>query len=451
MEEVVLNNRYRLLELVGSGGMAVVYRGLDTLLQRDVAVKVLREGYASDPAFLARFRREAQAAANLQHPNVVTVYDVGQDGVRHYIVMEYVQGHDLKTLIRQRGRMSVEEALDIAIQVSLGAGHAHRMDLVHCDVKPQNVLVTEDGWAKVTDFGISRALSELGLTESEAVWGSPVYFSPEQAAGEPPSPASDVYSIGIILYEMLAGAPPFQADKAAALALMHLREDPPPLVSLNPRVPPQLEAIIRKTLSKEPAARHRSADELAFVLDEYQADSALDTGMQPAAEGRPRAIDAAGTAGRRARTGAGLEREGPVDRLTLALSAIALVAVVGLIPLWILVYRAYSASAQAPASPTAEALPTFTPRSERAVVPDLVGRSVEEATAMLRSLRIEYVLEGRDVQGGRAGIVLEQTPRGGEEVAPGSEARLIISSHRPRDRSCLRSRLRERQSPPVRR
>ena len=221
METVVLNERYRLLELIGSGGMAVVYRGMDTLLQRQVAVKVLREAFAGDPAFLARFQREARAAANLDHPNVVTVYDVGHDGDRHYIVMECVDGQDLKTLIRREGRLDVDDALDIALQVCAGVGHAHKAGIIHCDIKPQNVLVTWDGRAKVTDFGIARALSGSGITESETVWGSPLYFSPEQAAGEPPSPASDVYSIGIMLYEMLAGAPPFQAEKPGARADAH--------------------------------------------------------------------------------------------------------------------------------------------------------------------------------------------------------------------------------------
>ena len=237
METALLNNRYRLLEVVGSGGMAVVYRGVDTLLQRPVAIKVLREAFAGDPAFLARFQREARAAANLDHPNIVTVYDVGQDGDRHYIVMEYVDGHDLKTLIRQKVRLSIGETLDIATQVCAGVGHAHKAGVIHCDLKPQNVLVTRDGRVMVTDFGIARALSASGVTESDTVWGSPLYFSPEQAAGESPSPASDVYSIGVMMYEMLTGAPPFQAEKPTALALMHMREDPPPMAVRNPQVP----------------------------------------------------------------------------------------------------------------------------------------------------------------------------------------------------------------------
>jgi len=184
MEETLLNNRYRLVELLGSGGMAVVYKAVDTLLHRPVAIKVLREAYADDPSFLARFQQEARAAARLDHPNVVTIYDVGQEGNLHYIVMEYVEGEDLKTIIRREGPLSVDRAVDIAVQVAAGVGHAHKAGIVHCDVKPQNVLVTPEGVAKVTDFGIARALSESGLTDPDVVWGSPLYFSPEQAAGE---------------------------------------------------------------------------------------------------------------------------------------------------------------------------------------------------------------------------------------------------------------------------
>ncbi len=429
MEDVVLNGRYRLLELVGSGGMAVVYRALDTVLHREVAVKVLREAYASDPAFLARFGREAQAAANLQHPNIVTVYDVGQDGDRHYIVMEYVDGQDLKTLIRQRGQLGVSEALDIAIQISSGAGHAHRMGLVHCDIKPQNVLVNEDGWAKVADFGISRALSELGLTESETVWGSPVYFSPEQAAGEPPSPSSDVYSIGIVLYEMLAGSPPFQADRAAALALMHLREEPPPLAPLNRQVPPQLEWIIRKVLSKEPAARYRAGDQLAYVLDDYRAGSVQQTGVQFPDEtlGEPSSLPV--EAGFRQPGADALgETPGVADRLTTILAVVAFVAVIGLVPLWVLVYRAYSASPSEPPSPTTGILPTQAPPADIVSLPDVVGKSTDDAIATLHSVGLRYVVEERDEPDARGGTVLQQRPPANQRVPADSEVLLLVSS-----------------------
>ena len=426
MEPVMLNDRYRLLKLIGSGGMAVVYRGVDTLLQRQVAVKVLREGFASDPAFLARFQRESRAAANLDHPNVVTVYDVGQDGDRHYIVMEYVDGQDLKTLIRQKGRLHMDEALDIAVQVCAGVGHAHKAGIVHCDVKPQNVLVTQDGRAKVTDFGIARALSGSGITESETVWGSPLYFSPEQAAGEPPSPASDVYSIGVVMYEMLAGLPPFQAESPAALALMHMREEPPPLAVRNPQVPAQLEWIVRKVLAKEPSVRYRTAEQLGHVLEEYRRHSEQMTGWQPAVPSRslatPPPLDYAAPPGP-----APASRAIP-DWLSWVLGGIAFVAVVGLIPLWLLVYSAYSALPSLPSTPTPPALVTLTSEAQVVAVPSVVGSPVDEARRTVERAGLRYVLlEERDEPDAERGVVLEQDPAPGERVPRDSEVSVVVN------------------------
>jgi len=424
MESIMLNNRYRLLELVGSGGMAVVYKGVDTLLQRRVAVKILRESFASDPAFLARFRREAQAAAGLDHPNIVTVYDVGQDGDRHYIVMEYVDGVDLKTWIRQKGRLSVNEALNIGIQIAAGVGHAHKAGVIHCDIKPQNVLVTADGRAKVTDFGIARALSESGLTEAETVWGSPPYFSPEQAAGDPLTPASDVYSIGIVIYEMLAGAPPFQAEKPAALALMHMREEPPPLAVRNPQVPPQLEWIIRKVLAKEPSARYRTADQLAHVLEEYRRHGEQVTGWQPVTPIPARPVRAALQPVPEAPAGPG---RGP-DSLAWVLGAIAIVAWLGLVPLGWMVVQAYSV--KPPVLPTATPTPlvTLTPVVQMVPLPDVVGKPVEEARATLTGQGFRVLVSGeRDEPGVAAGIVLEQNPPAGTSVPLDSQVSIVVS------------------------
>ncbi len=424
MESIMLNNRYRLLELVGSGGMAVVYKGVDTLLQRRVAVKILRESFAGDPAFLARFRREAQAAAGLDHPNIVTVYDVGHDGDRHYIVMEYVDGVDLKTWIRRKGHLSVNEALNIGIQVAAGVGHAHKAGVIHCDIKPQNVLVTTDGRAKVTDFGIARALSESGLTESETVWGSPPYFSPEQAAGDPLTPASDVYSIGIVIYEMLAGAPPFQAEKSAALALMHMREEPPPLAVRNPQVPPQLEWIIRKVLAKEPAARYRTADQLAHVLEEYRRHGEQATGWQPVTPLPARPVRAEPQPIREAPAGPGA---GP-DTLTWTLAAIAIVAWLGLVPLSWMVVQAYSV--KPPVLPTATPTPlaTLTPVVQMMPLPDVVGKPIEEARATLIGQGFRVVVSGeRDEPGVDQGIVLEQDPPAGTSVPLASEVSVVVS------------------------
>jgi predicted Ser/Thr protein kinase len=427
MEPVVLNNRYRLLELIGSGGMAVVYRAVDTLLQRQVAVKVLRESYAGDPAFLARFQREAQASASLDHPNVVTVYDVGQDGDRHYIVMEYVDGQDLKTLIRRKGRLSVDEALDIAIQISAGVGHAHKAHFIHCDVKPQNVMVTHDGRAKVTDFGIARALTESGLTESEIVWGSPTYFSPEQAAGEPPTPASDVYSIGVVMYEMLSGLPPFQAEKAAALALMHMREEPAPLASRNPQVPPQLEWIVRKVMAKEPAARYRNADQLSHVLDEYRRQGEQATGWQPLAPAAAPAISKPV----QAVSEPVLEPESDASsaRLTWVLGAVALLLVAGLIPWWLIVLNAWNREPPAPA-PTRTTAPfvTVPPTAQEISVPDIVGKSIDEARWEVERRGLQFRVSGeRDEPGKEHGIVLEQVPTPGTRALFGSEISVVVS------------------------
>jgi len=278
-QETLLNDRYRLIAQQGSGGMAVIYKATDLALGRTVAVKILRPSLTSDPEFLKRFRQEARNVANLSHPNIVTVHDVGQDGNTHYIVMEYIDGEDLKRLIRAGAPFSIDRALSIAIKICAGVGYAHRAGLVHADVKPQNVLVTENDKVKVTDFGIAQALSVTQpLERQRIVWGSPHYFSPEQAQGEPPTPASDVYAIGIVLFEMLTGRLPFVGADQQELALAHIRETPPHASDLNPNVPVHLDRILDKVLSKEPGSRYRTADQLGRILISYrrQGHSATD-------------------------------------------------------------------------------------------------------------------------------------------------------------------------------
>jgi serine/threonine protein kinase len=266
-EKILLNNRYQLEERQGSGGMAMVYRAQDLMLERTVAIKLLRADFSKDPDFRERFRQEAKAAANLSHPNIVTVHDFGLDSGRLFIVMEFVPGTDLKTIIQQRGRFPIEETIRLMVQACAGIGYAHRAGLVHCDVKPQNMLVTPDKRLKVLDFGIARALTTIAPEEqADIVWGSPQYFSPEQAAGNAPSPASDVYSLGVILYEMLTGQLPFSAPEAEELARMHRETPPPSPRKINPEIPAKLEQIILKVLSKEPSARYRTADQLGRVL-----------------------------------------------------------------------------------------------------------------------------------------------------------------------------------------
>jgi serine/threonine-protein kinase len=221
----LLNNRYQIEGRIGSGGMAEVYRARDLMLERIVAIKLLREGFSTEASFRERFRQEAKAAVTTR-PNIVTIHDFGFDDQQIFIVMEYVPGTDLKTILESRGKLSVDEALPLIIQACAGVGYAHRAGLVHCDVKPHNMIVTPDQRLKVTDFGIARALASIHPQEvSHVVWGSPQYFSPEQAAGLPPTPATDVYGLGVVLYEMLTGRYRLQP---AQQAVMHRNVPPTP-------------------------------------------------------------------------------------------------------------------------------------------------------------------------------------------------------------------------------
>ncbi len=376
---VILNGRYQLLDRVGSGGMARVYKAQDKALGRIVAVKMLHESLTSDKEFLQRFQKEAHAAANLTHPNIVTVHDIGQDKNRYYIVMEYLEGRTLKQMIRQyngNGRsMPISRALDLTIQICAGIGYAHRAELVHCDVKPQNILVTRDDRVKVADFGIARAISEATLNQQASlVWGTPQYFSPEQAAGEPATPASDVYAIGIILYELLTGQLPFSADTPTALALKHLQEDPPPISEINPAVPMQLEQIIKKVLAKEPAGRYRTAGQFGRILSAYRQRSLAETGpiypvsatvespvpiteqqtrvyQRPEPQPTTKASRAkpyrgetavANTLPQPLHIPAYQDETTTIDWTAVTLGLVALIALLGLIPLWYMVYPAWA-------------------------------------------------------------------------------------------------------------
>lgn len=277
-EPIILDKRYQLEERLGSGGMAIVYRAHDLSLERTVAIKLLRKDFSNNPQFRQQFKQEAKAAANLSHPNIVTVHDFGLDSNQLFIIMEYVPGNDLKHILREQGRMSIQEALNLMIQACAGIGYAHRAGLVHCDIKPQNMLVTPDQRLKVVDFGIARALAGISPDEkSEIVWGSPHYISPEQASGSAPSTASDVYSLGIVFYEMLTGQLPFNGETPEQLAELQQVALPPSPRKINPLIPTSLEQIVLKVLSKEPAARYRTADQLGSVLKSLQQQSNTQT------------------------------------------------------------------------------------------------------------------------------------------------------------------------------
>ncbi|MGD9696519.1 MAG: Stk1 family PASTA domain-containing Ser/Thr kinase [Thermoleophilia bacterium] len=266
----LIGGRYELGRQLGRGGMARVYLAHDRLLDREVAVKVLSEPYASDPQFVERFRREASAAAGLSHPNIVAVYDRGEADGRYYIVMEYLSGPDLKQVIRRRAPMPPLQSIDYAQQILAALAAAHRRDVIHRDVKPQNVLVAEDGTLKVTDFGIARAGHQTEMTEAGAVIGTAQYISPEQARGDEVTAASDTYCVGIVLYEMLSGRVPFDGERPVAVAMKQISDEPQPLRTVEPSVPLELEAVVMKALNKRAGERYRTAEEFSRALTEAQ-------------------------------------------------------------------------------------------------------------------------------------------------------------------------------------
>lgn len=261
-----LVHRYTLLEHVGSGGMADVYKAHDELLDRSVAVKILHSHFTHDEEFINRFRREAQAAAKLSHPNIVNIYDVGHDGGTYYIVMEYISGKTLKEWIQKETILTVETSLRIALEIAEALEHAHQNGLIHCDIKPHNIILTKNNRIKVTDFGIARAVTSTTMTNSGTVLGSVHYFSPEQARGISIGSQSDIYSLGVVLYEMLTGSVPFSGETPISIALKHLQEPPKPLTEVNQTIPPLVEAIVLKAMSKELSARYLDISEMIHDL-----------------------------------------------------------------------------------------------------------------------------------------------------------------------------------------
>lgn len=271
MLDRVIGNRYKIVRELGGGGMAVVYLGQDLALNRHVTIKVLRDEYARDEDFIRRFRQEARSVASLSHPNIVSVFDVGREDGIHYLVMEYVEGRNLKSLIKE-GKISLNFALQITRNICDALDHAHKRGIVHRDVKPHNILITPEGRAKLTDFGIARAVSSGTVSATKALLGSVQYISPEQARGEPADARSDIYSLGAVLYEMFTGKPPFSGDNPVAVAIKHIQDNPMPVNLANPDVPPALARVIEKAMAKNPNLRYQyvstMGEEITSVLND---------------------------------------------------------------------------------------------------------------------------------------------------------------------------------------
>jgi eukaryotic-like serine/threonine-protein kinase len=260
LEDAVFNGRYKIIEKVGGGGMADVYKAEDQVLGRTVALKILHKQFASDEGFLERFRREARAAAKLTHPNIVSIYDVGEEGGVHFIVMEFVKGMTLKKLIQKDAPLSTEKVVHISMQIAKAMEFAHEHEIIHRDIKPQNVIITDNGEIKVTDFGIARAGATSTMTRTGAVMGTAHYISPEQAQGSIVGPTTDIYSLGVVMYEMATGELPFRGENPVSVALKHINDTPIPPRSVFGDIPVSLEAVIIKCMTKNPNERYRSAD-----------------------------------------------------------------------------------------------------------------------------------------------------------------------------------------------
>jgi serine/threonine protein kinase len=401
----VLLDRYEVGPLLGAGGMAEVYEGRDRLLARRVAIKVLQSQYARDQSFLLRFKREAQAAASLSHPNVVAVYDTGSEDGTHFIVMEFVDGRTLRDIIRTEGPLYPARAAEICADVCAALVAAHARGLIHRDIKPGNVMLTPDGKVKVMDFGIARATTSETITQTAAVIGTAQYISPEQAQGQTVDYRSDLYSLGCCLYEMLTGTVPFTGATPVAIAYRHVREDPTPPRMLNPDVPPPLEAICLKAMAKLPDNRYQTAAEFRADLERFRngepvlatplLDSAATTQAIPGRAGADQTAMLGGTAADRA-TGYGYAEPEERRRMSVGWVVLSLLALVAVGLIAFLITRAVTGTGtptgttvQTPATTAATTTPQTTattqPETTRSTSTSTTSTSTSTSTSTTTS------------------------------------------------------------------
>ena len=418
MSSRLLAGRYELIEKIGEGGMAIVYKAKCRLLNRYVAIKILRPEFTKDEQFVENFRRESQAAAGLSHPNIVSVYDVGQEGNIHFIVMELVEGKTLSELIEEKGRLDYKEAINITRQVASALSLAHKNQIVHRDIKPHNILITNTGVAKLADFGIAKAVSASTIIGgNNKVMGSVHYFSPEQARGAYVDERSD-----IVLYEMLTGKVPFDGDNPISIALMHINDPMPPVSAEVPGIPPQLEKIIMKATDKYQTNRYRTADEMIEDLDNIEFITKVmgqkaftiageEEKEQPAASVRPereRTHRKSEPAGNTEESDKTLERANKIST-GFIIGAVAVLVIAGIIGLGAL-------------------LGWFSGDSEEIKVPNFVGRTFEEAQALAQETGLE-IARGEDVYSPdqEEGKITSQNPTADSVVSPGKLITVYVS------------------------
>lgn len=446
MQTKILSQRYELEEKIGDGGMAAVYRGRDLRLNRVVAIKILHPHHAADLNFRKRFIHEAQSAANLRHPSIVDIYDEGEEDRQHYIVMEFVDGSDLKSMILRYKQLPVQQVLQIAAAIADGLDAAHQLGMVHRDVKPQNILVTHDGTAKITDFGIAKSSLSTAQTDTGVTFGTADYISPEQARGQPATAQSDIYALGVTIYESLTGQLPFTGDTAVAVALQHVGSKPPPIRRHNPNVSPALEQLVMRALSKNPAERPTTARDFAQLLRAQEESEVRDTAHQPPyrAANASRSATSISSGMRkmptlRSPTTPLPSREGrEFGGFIILLLLLTLVVAVA----YLFVVGPFSQVA-APTQP--EIVATAQPSSDSAMatptaiatilgsdlVPDIRNQNEQNALSILREAGLEAVPEPSQYSDSvGAGLVMSQRPAAGEALPNDNTIYYVLSMGR---------------------
>ena len=410
----VVANRYEVVQYIGQGGMADVFLAIDTILNRHVAIKILRSDQSTDAISILRFEREAQAATTLAHPNIVEIYDVGEYKNHHYIVMEYVAGKTLKKVIRDRAPLLNLEAVDTMKQLTSAVAEAHKRGIIHRDIKPQNVIVKSDGSLKILDFGIATAKGSAQLTQANNVMGSVHYLAPELAKGEPASPQSDIYALGIVFYEMLTGDVPFKADQAVQIALQHMREPMPSVRKANPNVPQSVENIIIRATAKNPRLRYQSCDEMLkdlekCMLSEHQNDKPLSLNDP---------IDKTPTKQEKEDTKVGVTRSTSLSRVANKRTKIYITAILVLFAMFAVIAGLFLAG-------------ILPPKSRNVTVPNVSNMDIAQATSALENEDLEVDTDNITYQLSKdsiEGVVIGTEPASSSEVERHSKVKLIVSS-----------------------
>lgn len=414
-----INDRYEIIKMIGEGGMANVYLANDNILERKVAIKVLRGDLSNDEKFIRRFKREALSVSNLSHPNIVEVYDVGEEDGNYYIVMEYIEGKTLKQLLQKRGALTLPEVIDIMSQLTDGLSHAHEAYIIHRDIKPQNIMIEDNGLVKITDFGIAMALNSTQLTQTNSVMGSVHYLPPEQANGKGSTIKSDIYSLGILMYELLAGSVPFKGDTAVEIALKHMKEKMPSIRKQNPTIPQSVENIVLKATAKNPKNRYDSVREMYNDLQtamekdnekrlvyEYPENDLEETKVIApiAKESKKTIVDKPLDQEEDSTTS---NKKDEKNKLPIILAIILLVILIVLAFVYLLI---------------------SSNDVKEVKVPDVIGLETEEAIKTIKEKGLEYTTKSEESDTVEKGLVIRTEPKAGSTKTKGSTITIVEST-----------------------